>query len=281
MTFSIIGYDPEEKEWGIAVQSKFLAVGAVVPWAKAGVGAVATQAFANTAYGPKALNLMEQGKSAEEALKIMTEEDPDREQRQVGIIDANGNPASFTGDGCYNWAGGITGRHFTAQGNILVDQRTVQEMAIIFTKTKGSLAEKLLAALQAGQQAGGDSRGQQSAALLVVKEQGGYGRFNDRYIDLRVDDHPEPIKELIRIYELQQLYFSPSRPDKIVPLDGEIRDSVEQELTRHGYANSNPLVDEDLFSALTKYIRTENLEAREQAQGHIDTDVLDYMKRQK
>ncbi|PLR82568.1 DUF1028 domain-containing protein [Bacillus sp. V33-4] len=281
MTFSIIGYDPEEKEWGIAVQSKFLAVGAVVPWAKAGVGAVATQAFANTAYGPKALNLMEQGKSAEEALKIMTEEDPDREQRQIGIIDGNGNPASFTGEGCYNWAGGITGRHFTAQGNILVDQRTVQEMAIIFTKTKGSLAEKLLAALQAGQQAGGDSRGQQSAALLVVKEQGGYGRFNDRYIDLRVDDHPEPIKELIRIYELQQLYFSPSRPDKIVPLDGEIRDSVEQELTRHGYANSNPLVDEDLFSALTKYIRTENLEAREQAQGHIDTDVLDYMKRQK
>ncbi|PLR78230.1 fimbrial assembly protein FimA [Bacillus sp. V3-13] len=281
MTFSIVGYDPEEKEWGIAVQSKFLAVGAVVPWAKAGVGAVATQAYANTAYGPKALSLMEQGMSAEETLKKMTEEDPDRELRQVGLIDANGNPATFTGDGCYKWAGGITGRHFTVQGNILVDQRTVQEMAIIFTKTKGSLAEKLLAALQAGQQAGGDSRGQQSAALLVVKEQEGYGRFNDRYIDLRVDDHSEPIKELIRIYQLHQLYFAPSRPDKIVPIDGEVRTAVEQELTRHGYVQSNPLVDEDLFSALTKYIRTENFEAREQEQGHIDLDVLDYMKKQK
>ena len=154
MTFSIVGYDPKEKEWGIAVQSKFLGVGAVVPFAKAGVGAVATQSYANTAYGPQALDLMAQGKSAEEVMELITKDDPDKEMRQVGLIDAKGNAATFTGTYCYDWAGGVTGKHFAAQGNILVDEKTAQAMAETFEATEGSLAHRLLQALEAGQQAG-------------------------------------------------------------------------------------------------------------------------------
>ncbi|WP_043929939.1 DUF1028 domain-containing protein [Bacillus sp. EB01] len=280
MTFSIIGFDPVEKEWGIAVQSKFLGVGAVVPWAKAGVGAVATQSYANTSYGPRALELMAEGKTAEETLKLILEEDKEKEMRQVGIIDSFGNPATFTGSQCYNWAGGITGNHFAAQGNILVDEHTVGKMAETFTSTTGTLAERLLAALDAGQEAGGDSRGQQSAALYVVKERGGYGAFNDRYIDLRVDDHPQPIKELIRIYGLQQLYFAPSKPEKVVPVEGEIETELVEHLGRLGYFKTNFAGRDDILKALTAYLHTENFEMREQETGFIDLDVLKYMKLQ-
>ncbi|PWW29472.1 putative Ntn-hydrolase superfamily protein [Cytobacillus oceanisediminis] len=279
MTFSIVGYDPKEKEWGIAVQSKFLGVGAVVPFAKAGAGAVATQSYANTSYGPRALQLMEEGKTAEEALEIITKDDPEKELRQVGLLDAMGNPATFTGEGCYTWAGGMTGPHFAAQGNILVDEKTVQAMGQTFISTEGSLAERLLASLNAGQSAGGDSRGQQSAALLVVKEAGGYGGFNDRYIDLRVDDHPEPITELIRIYHLQQLYFAPSKADRIAAIEGEVREVLARELVRLTYLEAGK-GDKQLLKALTAYIHTENFEAREQEAGKIDLDVLDYMKKQ-
>jgi uncharacterized Ntn-hydrolase superfamily protein len=278
MTFSIVGFDPIEKEWGIAVQSKFLGVGAVVPWAKAGAGAVATQSYANTAYGPKALELMEQGKSAQETLELLLAEDPDREMRQVGLIDATGNPATFTGKACYDWAGGVTGTHFAAQGNILVDEETVQAMARIFTETDGTLADKLLAALDAGQEAGGDSRGKQSAALYIVKEKGGYGGFNDRYIDLRVDDHPDPIKELIRIYQLQQLYFAPSKPERIVPIEGVKYDLIHH-LTRLSYLSSEPQNNDEIVKALTAYIHTENFEMREQRSGFVDLEVLEFMKK--
>ncbi|ALC88796.1 fimbrial assembly protein FimA [Bacillus sp. FJAT-18017] len=280
MTFSIIGFDPVEKEWGIAVQSKFLGVGAVVPWAKAGVGAVATQSYANTSYGPRALELMAEGKTAEETLKLILEEDKEREMRQVGIIDSFGNSATYTGSQCYNWAGGITGNHFAAQGNILVDEHTIGKMAETFTSMAGTLAERLLAALDAGQEAGGDSRGQQSAALYVVKERGGYGAFNDRYIDLRVDDHPQPIKELIRIYGLQQLYFAPSKPEKVVPVDGEIETELVEHLGRLGYFKTNFAGRDDILKALTAYLHTENFEMREQETGFIDLDVLNYMKLQ-
>ncbi|WP_059171928.1 DUF1028 domain-containing protein [Bacillus sp. FJAT-27445] len=280
MTFSIVGFDPVEKEWGIAVQSKFLGVGAVVPWAKAGVGAVATQSYANTAYGPKALELMAAGKTAEEALQIILEEDREREMRQVGLIDAEGNAATFTGSQCFKWAGGVTGTHFAAQGNILVDETTVTQMAATFMETKGTLAERLLAALDAGKEAGGDSRGQQSAALFVVKERGGYGAFNDRYIDLRVDDHPQPIKELIRIYGLQQLYFAPSKPGRIVPVTGEVETELVQHLGRLGYFKTNIAGKQETFKALTAYLHTENFEMRELEEGYIDLDVLEYMKKQ-
>lgn len=281
MTFSIVGYDPVEKEWGIAVQSKFLGVGAVVPWAKAGIGAVATQSYANTAYGPRALELMAQGKSAQETLEAILADDPDKEMRQVGLIDANGNAATFTGSACYNWAGGVTGPHFAAQGNILVDEKTVQAMAEIFQKAEGTLAERLLASLDAGQEAGGDSRGKQSAALYVVKEKGGYGGYNDRYIDLRVDDHPDPIKELIRVYQLQQLYFSPSKPEKIASVEGEVKTEVTQHLKRLGYLPGADTSDNDIYQALTAFIHTENFEMREQKRGWIDLEVLEFMKNNK
>jgi uncharacterized Ntn-hydrolase superfamily protein len=277
MTFSIVGYDPIEKEWGIAVQSKFLGVGAVVPWAKAGVGAVATQSYANTAYGPKGLEWMEQGKTAQETLELLLADDSDKEMRQVGLIDANGNAATFTGKDCYDWAGGITGRHFAAQGNILVDEKTVEAMASVFEETEGSLAERLLAALDAGQEAGGDSRGKQSAAVYVVKEKGGYGGYNDRYIDLRVDDHPDPIKELIRIYDLQQLYFAPSKPERVAAIEGDIKSDVVQHLVRRGYLSSEVDSKEDIYKALTAFIHTENFEMREQKIGWIDLDVLQFM----
>ncbi|MBT2643565.1 DUF1028 domain-containing protein [Bacillus sp. ISL-41] len=280
MTFSIVGYDNQEKEWGIAVQSKFLGVGAVVPFAKAGVGALATQSYANTAYGPQALELMAQGKSAEEVMELITKDDPDKEMRQVGLIDAEGNGATFTGTYCYDWAGGMTGKHFAAQGNILVDENTVKAMADTFESTEGSLAHRLLQALNAGQQAGGDSRGQQSAALLVVKEKGGYGGYNDRYIDLRVDDHPEPITELIRIYGLQQLYFAKAKHENIVVVDGEVKATVVQHLKRLDYLKADPDDDEELHKALTAYIHTENFEEREQEKGKIDLEVLDFMKNQ-
>jgi uncharacterized Ntn-hydrolase superfamily protein len=276
MTFSIVGYCPIEKEWGIAVQSKFLAVGAVVPFAKAGVGAVATQSYANTTYGPRALELFAEGKTAEEALQIITGDDQDHHLRQVGLIDAHGNAATFTGEGCYQWAGGVMGSHFAAQGNILVDEKTVEAMADIFTNTVGSLAERLLAALLAGQEAGGDSRGQQSAALLVVKENGGYAGFNDRYIDLRVDDHPDPIKELIRIYHLQQLFFAPTKPENIVPIEGQLKEELTLNLDRLGYLSK----ELDLLQSLKNYIHTENFENREQATGYIDLDILAYMRKQ-
>jgi uncharacterized Ntn-hydrolase superfamily protein len=279
MTFSIVGFDPVEKEWGIAVQSKFLGVGAVVPWAKAGAGAVATQSYANTAYGPKALELMEQGKSAQETLELLLADDPDREMRQVGLIDSKGNAATFTGMACYDWAGGVTGTHFAAQGNILVDEETVQAMAQVYTETNGTLADKLLAALDAGQEAGGDSRGKQSAALYIVKEKGGYGGFNDRYIDLRVDDHPDPIKELIRIYQLQQLYFAPSKPERIAKIEGEIKTQLLTHLKRLSYLSSESQNNDEIFKALTAYIHTENFEMREQSSGFIDLEVLEFMKK--
>jgi uncharacterized Ntn-hydrolase superfamily protein len=279
MTFSIVGFDPIEKEWGIAVQSKFLGVGSVVPWAKAGAGSVATQSYANTAYGPKALQLMEQGKSAQETLELLLADDPDREMRQVGLIDASGNPATFTGKACYDWAGGVTGTHFAAQGNILVDEETVQAMARVFKETNGTLADKLLASLDAGQEAGGDSRGKQSAALYIVKEKGGYGSFNDRYIDLRVDDHHDPIKELIRIYQLQQLYFAPSKPERIAEIEGDVKDELIHHLTRLSYLSSELQNNEEIVKALTAYIHTENFEMREQRSGFIDLEVFEFMKK--
>jgi uncharacterized Ntn-hydrolase superfamily protein len=279
MTFSIVGFDPETKELGIAVQSKFLGVGAVVPWAKAGVGAVATQSYANTAYGPEGLLLMEAGKTAQETINTLTSADNDAAYRQVGIVDANGKAATYTGEKCYDWAGGVTGTNFAAQGNILVSEETVQAMGKTFQETKGTLAERLLKALDAGQDAGGDSRGMQSAALLVVKEKGGYGGFNDRYIDLRVDEHPDPIKELIRIYELQQLYFAPTKEENIVEIQGEVRDELTSHLNRHGYLNQTDVEEEFLHTALTTYIHTENFEGREQEKGRIDLEVLNYMKK--
>jgi len=211
-TFSIVAFDPDTQELGIAVQSKFLGVGAVVPWAKAGVGAIATQSFANTTYGPRGLELLAQGKTAQETVDELTKSDRARERRQLGIVSAKGDAATFTGSECMAWAGGQTGAHFCAQGNILAGEAVVEAMAKGFEESEGAdLGEKLIDALAAGQGAGGDKRGMQSAALLIVREGWGYAGMNDRYRDVRVDDHEKPIDELRRIYRLHKQAFQPPR----------------------------------------------------------------------
>lgn len=206
-TYSIVARDPSTGDLGIAVQSKFLGVGAVVPWARSGVGAVATQAFANTTFGPEGLRMLGYGWSAQQVLDSLLALDPDRESRQVGIVDSRGDAASFTGSKCRSFAGHRVGIGYCVQGNILAGENVIVEMALAFERTTGELAERLLAAMDAGEKAGGDSRGRQSAALLVVREGGGYGGFNDRFIDIRVDDNPNPLVELRRIYELWDRSF--------------------------------------------------------------------------
>jgi uncharacterized Ntn-hydrolase superfamily protein len=199
-TYSIVAYDPPSKQWGVAVASKYLAVGSVVPWAKAGVGAVATQSYVNVSLGPKGLELMAKGKSAKEALKEALDADKGRDLRQVGMIDAKGRPATFTGKGCLAWAGGKTGKHYAVQGNILAGEKVVDAMAKAFeANPTHPLAWRLQDALEAGEKAGGDKRGKQSAALLVVRQGWGPNGIGDRYLDLRVDDHETPVQELTRI----------------------------------------------------------------------------------
>ncbi|WP_226577942.1 DUF1028 domain-containing protein [Halobacillus litoralis] len=279
-TFSIAAHDPDTGEWGVAVQSKFLGVGAVVPWAKAGVGAVATQAFANPAYGPDGLSLLEEGFSAEGVVEKLTTGDPQKEERQVGVIDAQGRAASFTGKECYDWAGGKVGKHYAAQGNILVNEATVTDMGEAFEKAQGSLADRLMTAIKAAQQAGGDSRGKQSAAILVVKDQAGYGGLSDVAVDLRVDDHPDPIEELDRIYQLQKLYFGETEPEDVLEVKGYVKGGVLNHLNRLGYISTQELSDEELYEALTTYLHTENFEARELEHGKIDAKVYEFMKHQ-
>lgn len=202
MTFSIVAADLEAGDWAVAVASKFPAVGAVVPWARAGVGAVATQSWANTSFGPRGLELMAAGTDANEALRQMLDEDEGRAQRQVGMVDAQGLVATFTGEGCMEWAGGHTGEAFACQGNILVGPEVVEAMAQAYETTEGDLLDRALAALVAGDAAGGDRRGRQSAAILVVREAGGYGGYTDRYVDLRIDDHPDAVAELAKLVEV-------------------------------------------------------------------------------
>jgi len=206
-TYSIVAYDPETKELGVAVQSKFIAVGAVVPWAKAGVGAIATQALANTNHGPEALTRLSKGEKPSDVVLTLAEADAGRSRRQLGIVSATGESASYTGKECSSWAGGCNGPNYACQGNILAGEAVVKAMQTSFLESKGELGARLLAALQAGQDAGGDSRGMQSAALLIVREGWGYSGLNDRYRDLRVDDHAEPIKELNRVYALHRAIF--------------------------------------------------------------------------
>jgi len=201
-TFSIVGYDPATGDLGVAVQSKFFAVGSVVPWARTGVGAIASQAFGNTTFGPRGLALLEQGVPPQDVIAALLADDEAREQRQIGIVDAHGVSATYTGTKCMAWAGHEAGPAFSAQGNILVSEETVKAMAEAFRTTEGILGEKLMRALEAGQAAGGDSRGMQSAAILIVRDKGGYGGYNDRYCDLRVDDAADPIAELRRIFDM-------------------------------------------------------------------------------
>jgi uncharacterized Ntn-hydrolase superfamily protein len=281
-TFSIVAYDPARQEWGVGVQSKFLGVGSVVPAARAAAGAVATQSFANYLYGPQGLDLMQSGLTAEQAIKKLTDEDDQRDLRQVGMVDAQGNAATFTGKGCYAWAGGVTGEHFCVQGNILIPG-TVEAMAKRYKEVaggQGELADWLVQALDAGQEAGGDSRGRQSAAVLVVGASRGYGGNNDRYLDLRVDDHKDPIKELMRITKIHHMYFGAVDKNDLVPLAGVAREiQIMMLRTGHDTGPLSGVFDEDTRKALRALVGAENLEERWTGEGdEIDRVALEYLR---
>lgn len=263
----------------MAVASKFLAVGAMVPWAQAGVGAVATQAWANLSYGADGLRLLAQGVAPEQVIRRLTEGDSMAAHRQVGVVDMHGGSATFTGDQCMPWAGGRTAPGVAVQGNILVSADTVATMLEAFHQTPGPLAGRLLASLQAGDGAGGDSRGKQSAAMLVVKPGAGYGGWNDRYLDLRVDDHPDPVGELSRVYDLWRLYFEKAPAGELVTIDATLAGELRGGLRRLGY-DPGPDGDWDARaqSAFEAFAGRENLEERVRTDWQTDRRVLEYFR---
>jgi uncharacterized Ntn-hydrolase superfamily protein len=234
-TYSIVACDLDQGQWGVAVESKFLAVGSIVPWAEPDAGAVATQSYANPRYGPDGLALLRQGLSAAEVVRRLTDADEGRDERQLGVVDAVGGSATFTGEGCHEWAGGRTGAGYAAQGNLLVSRETVTALAETFESATGSLAERLLECLAAAQAAGGDRRGQQSAALLVVQRDGGYAGLSDTVVDLRVDDHEAPIDELRRLFGLHDRLFGKTPREEWLRVDDELRAEIQQRLGTLGY----------------------------------------------
>jgi uncharacterized Ntn-hydrolase superfamily protein len=278
-TFSIVGRDPNTGELGIAVQSKFLAVGSAVPWAKAGAGAIATQALANLDYGEIGLKLLEKGYTAQETLGALLALDDKREDRQVGIVDAKGNSAAYTGKNCFNWAGHMNGSNFSCQGNILVSEDTIKTMAKTFENSEGTLARRLLKALDKAQDAGGDRRGRQSAALLIVKENGSYGGYNDRYVDLRVDDDPDPIKRLIHLLDLHELYFAKTREDEKIEVDKDTGCTIQTSLKRLGYYDGDidGKLDGAARIAFDSFCGIENFEERMLEGNYIDKKVLEFL----
>ena len=274
MTFSIVACDLEEGAWGVAVASKFPAVGAVVPWAQAAVGAVATQSFANTSFGPRGLALMATGLSAQETLDRLLEDDPDKELRQVGLVDAKGGSASFSGSGCFAWAGGVAGKGYAIQGNILAGRKVVPAMEKAFLKTKGNLPTRLHAALLAGDRAGGDKRGRQSAAIYVVKPKAGYGGYLDRWLDYRVDDHEDPVPRLGELLEMHELYFGKSTAEDRVEIKGKELQQLTAILTQNGYLNNG----KQFRAAFNEFIGNENFEERADPEATwIDRPVLKYI----
>jgi uncharacterized Ntn-hydrolase superfamily protein len=282
-TFSIVARDSTNGDLGIAVQSKFLAVGAVVPWARAGVGAVATQALANLSYGPDGLALLQQGMSAPEVLNRLIDADPEREHRQVGLVDQHGQALAYTGSACFRWAGHVIGDGFCCQGNILASEAVVNDMAEAFRITQGELAERLLAALAAGQAAGGDRRGRQAAALYVARAGGAYGGVLDRYIDLRVDDHAEPIPELQRLLQLHRFYLTRPTPDEFIPIDEALAGEIQDALRDLGYYSgpTTRTFDQLTREALIAYGGVENLEERLVEDARIDGQVLQFIRRKR
>lgn len=278
-TFSIVAYDPTNGDLGIAVASKFLAVGSVVPTAEAGVGAFATQASANTRYPVLALEMLRQGLTPAQVGAALITSDEDAAERQFGMVDAEGRAYTFTGSSCMDWAGGTTGKHFAAQGNILAGPAVVDALSMTFELAEGKLADRLLEALAAGQRAGGDKRGQESAALLVVRAHGGYGGLNDRYIDLRVDDHPAPIDELARLLELHRLYLEKSAPGDVIAIDEALAHELQGLLARRGYPVRVTGVWDDASSqALRRLGDMENLEERWQDGAFIDRVALKFLR---
>jgi len=274
-TYSIVACDREAGQWGVAVQSKFLAVGSVVPWAEPQVGAIATQSYANPRYGPDGLALLREGRSAEETIAALTEADTDRALRQVGVVDGEGRAASFTGDECHDWAGGRTGQCYAAQGNILVSEATVDALAVTFEQNAHlELAERLLECLAAAQAAGGDRRGQQSASLLVVEKDAGYAKLSDTVVDLRVDDHERPIVELRRIFVLHREIFGVTPKEDWLAVDVELASELTERLSKLGYDGG------DLERAFFDWAGTANLEERVEGVARIDPVVLGALRKQ-
>jgi uncharacterized Ntn-hydrolase superfamily protein len=299
-TYSIVAYDSATGDLGVAVQSKFPNVGGIVPWARSGIGAVATQSLGNTAYGELGLELIAQGATAEEALRIIMRSDTMLQDRQVGMVDARGNAASFTGTRTFDWAGGsvgapsgrgtveggkgavIVGRGFAAQANIMVSAQTVKNMAETFVTIRGALADRLMAALKAGQAGGGDKRGMQSAALLVVRKNGGYLGANDRFIDLRVYDAVDPIAELERLLVLHKLHFFPSEPADLATITPDIVRRLEPILlnepagqSEKWLARAQGSANQVFLEALRNFMYWENYDVRVRMDGKIDRVVLD------
>jgi len=273
-TYSIVACDLGAGQWGVATQSKFLGVGSVVPWAEPGVGAIATQAYANPRYGPEGLALLREGLGADAAVERLTAADEGREHRQLGIVDGRGRAASYTGGECMGWAGGRTGDGYAAQGNILVSAETVDALAETFEASAGRpLAERLLDCLDAAQAAGGDRRGQQSAALLIVERDGGYAGLSDVVFDLRVDDHEVPLEELRRIYALHQAIFGTTPAEDWLEVGEQLGGELGERLARLGYEGA-------LGDALFRWAGNENLEERVDGIERIDPVVLEELRRQ-
>lgn len=274
MTFSIVACDLEEQAWGVAVASKFPAVGAVVPWVQAEAGAVATQSFANTSYGPRGLALMAAGFSAQETLERLREGDPDKELRQVGLVDAKGGSATFSGSGCFAWAGGISGRGYAIQGNILVNERVILAMEEAFLNTPGNLPTRLHTALLAGDRAGGDKRGRQSAAIYVAKPKAGYGGFVDRWLDYRVDDHEDPVPRLGELLQMHELYFGKSSERERVELQDSALTQMTEILTNTGYLRNG----KEFSEAFNEFVGNENFEERADPEAKwIDGPVWEFL----
>ncbi len=271
-TYSIAACDLEAGQWGVAVQSKFLAVGSVVPWAEPGAGALATQAYANPSYGPDGLSLLRQELPADEVVERLVAADEGSDERQLGVVDAKGRSASWTGPACLDWAGHRNGRCYAAQGNILVGPETVDALALTFEgNPQLPLAQRLLECLLAAQAAGGDRRGQQSASLLVVERNGGYGRLSDVVVDLRVDDHERPLEELGRIYAIHRRLFGVSPREDWIPVDEALAAELEERLARLGYEGG-------LAAALDHWAGVENLEERVDGADEVDPVVLEALR---
>ena len=279
-TFSIVARNPHNGDLGVAVASKFLAVGSLVPWARAGVGAIATQSRANLSYGPDGLALLERGLSAEATLRQLVESDDDRDLRQVGIVDREGQAAAYTGSSCMPWAGHETGAGFACQGNILAGRDVVRAMAQRFQQTDGELAERLVAALEAGESAGGDDRGRQAAALYVARSGGAYGGLLDRYVDLRVDDHPQPIDELSRLLKLHRFFLTRPADDQFIPIDRALATEIQEILRDLGYYDGPTTGEYDQMTqaALLSYGARENLEERLADDARIDRQTLAFLR---
>lgn len=284
-TFSIVARDANNGDLGVAVQSKFFAVGSLASWARADAGAVATQALANVCYGPDGLALLASGVPAPDALNQLLAADAEREHRQVGLVDSQGRVAAHTGGRCFPWAGHRTGDGWTCQGNFLASEAVLARVADVFVQSAGTgeLAERLLGALDAGQEAGGDRRGMQSAALLVVRHNGAYGGQTDRYVDLRVDDHPQPLAELRRMLALHRFYLTPPAPTDWLPIDKALANELQDILRDLGYydgPNTNTF-DQFTREALFAYGALENLEQRLVEDARIDQQVLAFMRRKR